>query len=316
MKAQRTSDVLEVTRQLATLIRLGYPLVEGLKRCNGPRWMGELADDLQNGDDLVQAMSRRPRLFSPTYRTLLEAALASGDPVAGMEQLCHWLETSAQVRKRVRATLSYPFAILILALVLGAFFLLVLVPEMAIPIAETSRLYGLASLFKSRILLLGILVLGVGAYGLVLVPPVQRVVRLADQALWTRGLATLLMAGKPLPECLEMLGKGLMDRGLASYFQGLPARLRHGSELPELLQTEEQLHTLLRWCGTRAKKSDDLILALFQTADLLEEELDNLWRTELKTAEPRLMAGTGVVVVLVLLTAWLPIMWAGSGAWM
>lgn len=313
--SRRASEILQVTRQLATLIRLDFPLHEGLKKTQGPRWLGDLAEDLESGDEIVQAMARRPRLFSQHYRTLVEAALDSKDPVKGLEQLGLWLERSLQIQHTVRSALLYPLVLLVLALILGSGFLLFLVPDIAVPLAEIQEFNWLAFLLTSRLFLLVLFGLGFGTLVWILLPPLRRVIRLADQALWARGLATLLAAGHPLLDALVLLQPAIRDRGLVGAFQNLTESVKKGGSLSELLRTESEFHSLLQWCGTQSKKQDDLTLALFHSADSLESELEGIWRQELAAAEPRLMVGAGMAVGLVLLIAWVPVIWAGSGTW-
>lgn len=315
MSTTNPSDILQVTRQLATLTRLGFPLHDGLRTAGGPRWVGALANDLESGDDLPTALARRPRLFSEHYRALVQASLDSGDPGKGLETLAQWLERSLQVRQRVVTAVLYPLTLLIIGFLLGTVFLLFLVPEVAIPLAKTSELPALVLLFQSRLLLAVLVALGLATFSYVLIPPIRRVLRLADQTLFARGLATLLAAEKPLAESLEMLANVGRLSVLKTAFRELSISVREGSDLADLLQESEEFHPLLRWCGTQTKKQDDLILALFDTADNLEQELESTWKLELAVTEPRLMIGTGIVIALILLMAWLPVIWAGSGAW-
>ncbi|MGE0491368.1 MAG: type II secretion system F family protein [Vulcanimicrobiota bacterium] len=310
----KTSELLDVTRQLATLVRLGFPLAEGLKRADGPRWLGQLAADLEQGDDLAQALARRPRLFSPAYRGLVEAAMASSQPAQELDRLSRWLEGVEQVRCKTQAALTYPTLLLGAVTVLGAVLLLSIVPTTIVPLAHEARLETLAGLASSRLLLLALLAVVWVAARWLLAAPVARVRRLGDQVLWARTVATLLAAGKPLPESLAMAAE-VAGPELREFFGGLAEQTRQGSELSRLL-AEARLHPLLLGASRQKLQHDALPIALFECAELMEQELEHLHKRELALAEPRLLAGAGLVVLLVLLVAWLPVVFAGSDRWL
>ncbi|MCA9792485.1 MAG: type II secretion system F family protein [Candidatus Eremiobacteraeota bacterium] len=309
----KTSELLDVTRQLATLVRLGFPLAEGLKRADGPQWLGQLAKDLEQGDDLPQALARRPRLFSPAYRGLVEAAMASSQPAQELDRLSQWLERVEQVRCKTQAALAYPTLLLGAVTVLGAVLLLSVFPSTIVPLAQAAKMTTLANLASSRLLLLALLAIVWAGARWLLAPPVARIRRLSDQVLWARTLATLLAAGKPLPESLTMAAE-VAGPELGETFRSLGEQAGQGTELARML-AGQRLHPLLVGAAQHKAEGDKLPLALFDCADLMEAELEHLHKRELALAEPRLLAGAGVVVLLVLLLAWLPVVFAGSDRW-
>ncbi|HXE72478.1 MAG TPA: type II secretion system F family protein, partial [Candidatus Nitrosotenuis sp.] len=87
------SHLVEATRQMALVARAGHPLGEALRASAGQsRWLARVADQIEAGDTVAQAMRRHPRVFSPFYTSMVEAAEASENPADLLGQLSRWLE--------------------------------------------------------------------------------------------------------------------------------------------------------------------------------------------------------------------------------
>ena len=141
MKEPGKGEILSAVRQLTVLVRLGYPLAEGLKNMAGDAspWLTKVAEDMEQGDALSSALARQPRRFSPLFRGLVEAAAANPQPDKVLEDLSHWLERSESLQRKVSSILLYPMLLLAVLASFFALFVAFVMPEMVLPLLADTR---------------------------------------------------------------------------------------------------------------------------------------------------------------------------------
>ena len=327
MSAPTRHDILNAMRQLTVLVRLGYPLSEGLKSMSSESpWLGQLADDMERGDTLAGAMGRQPRLFSPFFRNLVETALASphcgvtaAKPESVLEGVSRWLERSEATERKMATILLYPALLLIVVLLFVWQALHLAVPGVILPMLvgtpEEAQwrpvLEGLTwlawpALLGAFVLILSLLGLFRVEPLLTLIPGMGRIRGLATQSLWARGFGSLLAAGVPVLEAFQKSLGVVSVPGLRGQLQEALEKMKRGSSLSEVLSQCPGLESHLVWSVEGGATGDELALRLLNCADELEGQLENSSEHQLRMLGPRALILVGVLAAVGIVVFWWP----------
>jgi general secretion pathway protein F len=129
-------DVSMMTRQLATLVAAGIPLVEAvsalieqMEKLELKRVLTQIVDRLNEGSSLAKALEAHPRVFSKLYVSMVAAGEASGTLEGVLERLADFLESQSKLRGKVGAALAYPALMLVIGSVLVTVMMIVVVPK-------------------------------------------------------------------------------------------------------------------------------------------------------------------------------------------
>jgi general secretion pathway protein F len=130
------ADVAMMTRQLATLVAAGIPLVEAvgalieqIEKLQLKRVLTQIVDRLNEGGSLAKALEEHPRVFSNLYANMVAAGEASGTLEAVLERLADFLESQSKLRAKVGAALAYPTLMIVIGTVLIGVMMVVVVPK-------------------------------------------------------------------------------------------------------------------------------------------------------------------------------------------
>lgn len=312
MSQPQPTEILNALRQLALLVRLGYPLAEGLRQMapDASPWLARLGEDMERGDSLEQAMGRQPRLFSPYFRTLIEAAADHPQPDKVLEDLSRWLERSERLERKVHTVLTYPALVLLmlfacLAIGIGlvsplTFSLTHAHEATAVAPAYLTLLAGLPAL--ALLAMLASLLLGQPARPLLwLFPEIRNLNSLASQAVWARAFGSLLAAGLPPIEAVEKSLPIVKDARLRAQMAEAAAQARRGTLLETALG-RCGLEPSLTWC----LDGEDVASRVLDGADAIDREIGLRADLQLRLMAPRALILIGVLCGLALVAFWWP----------
>lgn len=315
MSQPSSHELLNALRQLSLLVRLGYPVAEGLKSMSDEAspWLTRLAEDMERGDTLGEAMARQPRLFSPYFRSLLEAAAGQPSPNKILDELSHWLNRSQEGERKVGSLLLYPVLLLAVVCLFLTLYFLMIFPQAVAPLlqivhqAPVDSADSLAWLAVIPVLFFVYLAWSVGLGRpwqplLWLFPEIRGVRSLASQSLWARAMGSLLAAGVPVPEALEQALPVVSCSELKSELTSAVQEVRRGTPLGDALGRCSKLESYLVW-GLQGEQPAALIL---EGADALERELEMRVQTQMRLMLPRALLVVGVLSTLALVSFWLP----------
>ncbi|WP_394838260.1 type II secretion system F family protein [Pendulispora rubella] len=140
------TDVAMMTRQLATLVMAGIPLVEAVaaltdqvEKLELKRVLTTVRDRLNEGISLAKALEPHPKIFPPLYVNMVAAGEASGTLETVLERLSDFMEGQARLRSKVSAALAYPILMLIIGTVLIAVMMVAVVPKITSIFASLDR---------------------------------------------------------------------------------------------------------------------------------------------------------------------------------
>lgn len=252
-------ELMHFSRQLASFLRAGVPLVDGLGVIREESSSAELralvdgvTEALQAGESLAEAVERNSRDFPPFYRAMVAAAELTGQLDDVLDQLSHYLERDLEARRKVRSALAYPALILVMSLITVGVLTVFVLPrfetffedfDATLPLPTRMLLavthfltewwwaLGLAGAAMSA----GFVAFGRTATGrevrdslLLRLPVVGEVVRFAIVERFCRILASLVGAGVPLPQAMAVVTDATNNRVFQRHLDGAREAMLEG----------------------------------------------------------------------------------------
>ncbi len=339
-----TRDITQFTRQLATLLHAGVPLLQaihllerGESKATLQSMLHDLHRDIEAGMALSQALQQHAS-FDALYCNLVAVGELTGMLDTMLERLANHLEKSEALRMSIRTALVYPTAVLSIAVSVTVLILLFVVPAFqnifASFGAELPRLTRWVIALSEAIEDYGLLLLGVGiasAWGLkwqlnkrwhwrhhvhgwlLRTPIAGPLTRHACTARWTRTLATLFSAGVPLADALEAVQGVTGHLWFQVATQNIRQQLIQGHALSHALDSTEGLfpNMVVQMCGI-GEESGALDHMLEKTAEHYEREVDSTVARLSTLLEPFIMVVLGLLIGGLVMALYLPIFQLGQ----
>lgn len=339
-------DLTLFTRQLATMLRSGVPLLQSLdivgKGHDNPS-VGNLLitikSDIEVGNTLTEALRKHPQYFDALYCNLVEAGEAAGILEAVLDRLAVYKEKILAVKSKIKAALFYPTAIMVVAFIIVAVIMIWVIPAFKelfssfgadLP-APTKIVMNISDGFVAYWWLIfgtiGAVIFGVKTIfkrsvhvrnqyqRLLLKAPVfGDLVYKGSLARWSRTLATMFAAGVPLVEALESVG------GASGHitFEEATAEIREkvsvGNTLTQSLIEAGIFPNMLVQMTQIGEEAGALDAMLNKVADFYEAEVDDAVAALASLMEPMIMAFLGVIIGGLVVALYLPIFKMGSVA--
>jgi general secretion pathway protein F len=301
----RPQEIAMFTRQLATLLKAGIPLAEGLAA------LAEQADNrklqlilagvrqrVNEGGALAEALAQHPRIFPELYTNMVRSGEAAGNLDAVLERLAQFLDEQIALKSKVASALTYPIVMAVLGAVVMTILMVVVVPQIATVFEDQ----GKALPWNTQLL---ILVAGVaGGYWWVLVPllvltvvafrrwtrtPRGRAVvdrlalrawvlgpllRYVAVARFSRTLATMLSSGVPLLTALEIVKKVLNNSVLEAVVEQARDTIREGESIATTLKKSGEFPPMMCHMVAVGERSGQLESMLENVATAYERDVD------------------------------------------
>ena len=343
-KKTRPADIAIFTRQLATRMKAGVPLVqafdivaEGTDHEKMRELIMTVRTDVSSGTGLAGALEKHPAHFDELFCSLVASGENSGTLEVMLDRVATYKEKTEALKAKIKKALTYPIAVIVVAIVVTGILLVKVVPQFA----ETFQSFGSDlpgfTLFVLRIsewvqswwfiMLLGFFAAGylfsqakrrskrfadgIDAVALKL-PIIGSVVHDAVIARFSRTLSTTFAAGVPLVDALESTAGAA---GNAIYAQGI-RRIRDdvtsGTALAISIRTTGLFPTMLLQMTAIGEESGSLDDMLGKVADHYEAAVDNAVDSLGSLMEPMIMSLLGVLVGGLMIAIYLPIFMLGS----
>lgn len=330
------SDKAVITRQLATLVGAGIPLVEALTalidQVDNPKLkvaVGQIRQRVNEGASLADAMAQHGSLFSPLYVNMIRAGEAGGALEIVLERLADYLESQVRLRNRISAATVYPVVMTVMATVFIAVLVTFVVPKLTeifkslnqpLPIATVILIQ--VSDFMARwwwAVAGGVLVVAAlfrqwksGEAGrpvwdafLLRVPLMGHLVRIIAVARFSKTLATLLASGIPLIRSLEIVRNIVDNAVLEKALDDARESITEGASIAQPLARSGQFPPLLTHMIAIGERSGELEGMLSKVAEAYDNEVETTIAKMTSWLEPMMilmMAGiVGIIIVSILI---------------
>ncbi len=334
----KTREMVVLTRQFATMINAGLPLVKALQilaeQVSNPTIQAaieKVVHDVESGDTLAHALKEHPKLFSPLYVNMVDAGEAGGILDTILLRLATFLEKADALARKVKGAMIYPAVVFSVAAVAIAILLLFVIPtfesmfasfnqELPLP---TRIVIGLSNFLQGYWLwlLIGGVVAGVlfrrwiaTSSGRLLfdrmllrAPLLGPLVRKSAIARFTRTLSTLLSAGVNILEGMEITARTAGNRVIHDAVIESRASIAGGKSISEPLRQSGVFPPMVTQMINVGEETGDLDGMLGKIADFYEDEVDVAVESLLKALEPAMIVILGTIVGGMIIAMYLPI---------
>ena len=339
-----SEDITVFTRQMATMMKAGVPLVqafeiveEGLENKNMAAVVNAMRNEVSAGGNFASALRAHPKYFDDLFCSLVESGEQAGALETMLDRVAIYKEKSESVKKKVRKAIKYPITILIIAAIVTAILLIKVVPVFANMFASfgaelplpTQVVMNISNWVTQKGLLL-LVIFGVAGFcyqqahqrslkfrqflqRLTLKLPVfGDIIRISSIARYARTLSTTFAAGVPLVEALDSAAGASGNIVFETAIINIRNEVTSGSELAASMKAEGVFPSMLIQMVSIGEQAGALDEMLSKAASIYEEEVDTQVDGLTSMMEPMIMAFLGVVVGGLIVSMYLPIFQMGA----
>lgn len=335
----RRKDVAAATRQLATLLRSGMPLVQSLsaiiEQLEGyplQKPLLEIREKVNSGSSFADALGDHPKLFSNLYVGMVRAGESAGALETILQRLAEYLEKSEKQRNRIRSIMVYPVVMLLVGGGVLTFLMTYVVPMLTQLFIEMGRdlpvptriLIAVSDFMKSYKMLIAL-----AGFVAVLValkryirkdkgrylydsfrlklPVIGSLVRKTCMVRFSRTLGTLVAGGVPLLQALEIVRDVVGNAVIGKTLDEARENIARGQTISDPLKKSNQFPPIVTHMISVGEASGNLEEMLFNVADAYEDEVETTVTGLTSLLEPIIIILMGVVVGFIVLSILLPI---------
>lgn len=334
----KARDVIDLSRQLATLIESGVTILTALQlleeqsfRAAFRKVIAGLIAELRGGSSLSQALSKYPQVFSYTYCQVVKAGEQAGNLEVGLRQIAGYMEKQAATKKKIRSALAYPIMVLLMAIGVFALLITVALPPLVglftalgTELPWTTRLLIAISGFLINYkfyLLVGVLIVVVSIIGYLRLPAgkltmdrlmlklpligpinIQR-----NVGHFCRTASMLLKAGLLLPQTMNIVIQTVGNRIIRQVLREVREKLVQGQGLSQPMATIDLFPRLLVEMVSVGEKTGNLDSTLATLGDYYEQRVDQKVNSLISMIGPALTVVVGLVVAFIALSMITPL---------
>ncbi len=326
------------TRQLATLIGSGLPLVRALYVLERQEKAGllkatirGLAEQVEGGSSFSEALSKFPRAFEPLYVNTVKAGEAGGVLEVVLTRLAEFAEKSQRLEGRIKSAMIYPALVLTMALSVLGFLITFIVPkflqifkEMNVELPVMTKVLLVVSDFAKSKWYIGLALIGLGimlfnilyrlpATKLLIdkakleIPVMGQLVRKIAIARFSRTLGTLLSSGVPILQSLMVAKDTTGNEAMARSIVVVHDAVREGETVAKPLLKAGLFPAMAVNMISVGEETGALDQMLLKVADVYDEEVDVTVTGLMSILEPFLIIGLGLIVGFIVIAMFLPL---------
>jgi len=328
------------TRQLATLVRAGMPLLRGLevlarqeKRALFATVIESLAETVRTGGSLSDGMARQPKVFDRLYLNMIKAGEAGGVLEVVLDRLADFLEKSQKVRGKVKSAMTYPLIIMVVAVGIVGGLMVFVIPRFESIFASmlkgqplpalTQAVLAASRLVQTNLVLTAGVVIATGAalrYAVgtpagtrwkdrvvLMVPVLGDLLLKSAVARFTRTFGTLLAAGVPILTALQITREAAGNLRVAEAIRQVHDRVREGESVARPLEATNVFPSMVPGMIDVGEETGRLPDMLERIADTYDDEVDNAVAALTALLEPLMIVVMALVVGTIVIALFLPL---------
>lgn len=338
------SDIAVFTRQLATMMKAGLPLMQafdivakGHSNASMTKLLMDIRGDIEQGTAMADAFAKHPKYFDRFYSNLVRAGEAGGVLENLLDKLATYKEKTQAIKKKVKSALTYPIAVMVVAVALVIVMMMFVLPEFgkvyqsmgaALP-ALTQFMMNISDFFVAYgwLVIIGLIGAVVGFYQwlqrspklqkrvdalLLKMPIFGSIVRKATLARWARTTSTLFAAGVPLVEVLDSVAGAAGNIIYEEATQEIRGKVNQGISLTSGMVATDLFPNMMVQMASIGEESGALDDMLNKAAEFYEDEVDNAVGQLSSLMEPVIMVVLGSIIGVILVAMYLPMFNLGN----
>ena len=337
-------DITFFTRQLATMLRAGVPLLQafdiiarGHSNARFSRLMMDIKNKVETGSSLSQAFREYPKHFDALYCNLVQAGETAGMLDAILDRLATYMEKILAIKGKIKSALFYPIAVIVVAVVVMFVIMIFVIPafkgvfasfganlpwftQLVIDISDFVVKWWWAILvmvvgtfFGIRLSIKRSESVRYAVHRLVLkLPILGSIIEKATIARWTRTLQTMFAAGVPLVESLDAVGGASGNMLYIAATKKIQTDVSTGTSLTNAMSAVNLFPSMVLQMVQIGEESGSLDNMLGKIADFFEREVDDSVAALSSLLEPVIIVFLGVIVGGLVVAMYLPIFKLGA----
>jgi type IV pilus assembly protein PilC len=337
-------DITLFTRQLATMMKSGVPLLQAFdivaKGHSNPsvqKLLGDIKNDIASGSSMAQAFAKHPAYFDALYCNLVNAAEQAGILDTILDRLAVYKEKILAIKGKIKSALFYPTAVIVVAFVITAIIMIYVIPAfknlftsfgadlpgptlVVMAISDFFVAYWWA-IFGS---------IGGGLYAFfyawkrskkvqnfmdrlfLKLPIFGPLIEKAAIARWTRTLATMFAAGVPLVDALDSVAGAAGNQVFYNATKRIQSEVSTGTSLTVAMQNSELFPNMVLQMTQIGEEAGSLDSMLGKVAEYFEREVDEAVEAISSLMEPLIMVVLGTLIGGMVVAMYLPIFKMGQ----
>lgn len=345
-KTIKPKTLMIFTRQLATLIDSGLPLLRGLtvlgKQEPDPvlrKTIGKLAEGVQGGSTFSDALAQHPKIYNKLYINMVKAGELGGVMELVLVRLADFQEKAQKLKNKVVSAMFYPVIVLVIAIAIMAFLLVYIVPKFEqifqdmlggkpLP-ALTEFVIGISRFFQTQwyLIVIGVVllviaynVLGKMPKGRMIIDAVKLrlplfgdLIRKGSISRFSRTLGTLVTSGVPILQALNITRETAGNVVVSNAIQKVHDSVKEGESIVSPLEKSGIFPPMVVSMIDVGEETGQLPEMLLKVADVYDDEVDNTVAGLTSLLEPIMIVFLAVVVGTIVIALFLPLISIISG---
>ena len=339
-KTIKTKTLMVYTRQLATLIDAGLPLLRGLNVLAKQErdlvlkgTINQLADSVQSGSTFSESLAQHPRIFDKLYVNMVKAGELGGVLELVLGRLAEFQEKAQKVKNKVLAAMIYPVIVLCLAFAIMGFLLVFIVPKFESifhdmlgdkPLPGITRfVIGISGFVKDRwLILIGAIIALVAAYRFIArttagravidriklrAPLFGDLIRKSAISRFARTLGTLVTSGVPILQALNITRETAGNTVIANAITKVHDSVKEGESIVQPLESSAAFPPMVISMIDVGEETGQLPEMLLKIAEVYDDEVDNAVAGLTSMLEPIMIVFLAVIVGTIVIALFMPL---------
>ncbi len=332
--------LMTYTRQLATLINAGLPLLRSLqvilKQEHNPalkQATEKIAESIQTGSTFAEALAQHPRIFNRLYINMVKAGEVGGVLDVVLNRLAEFMEKAQRIKNKVTSAMVYPIVVMFMAVGILVFLMLVIIPKFEEIFADllgdtglpvlTAMVINASRLMASHFIYIFAIVAGIvvavkamtktrwGSFAMDMVklrvPIFGTLVRKTAVARFTRTLGTLMTSGVPVLQALTIVRDTAGNEVIARAVNQIHDSVKEGENMAPPIEASGVFPPMVVSMVEVGEETGELPEMLMKIADNYDDEVDNTVAGMTSIIEPLLIVFLAVIVGLIVVALFLPL---------
>ncbi|MDW8344381.1 MAG: type II secretion system F family protein [Verrucomicrobiae bacterium] len=334
----KSQDLVVFTRQLATMMEAGLPLVQTLTALEEQTTSKTLKPVIQQitarveaGEPFSAALAEHPRVFNRLYVSMVAAGETGGLLAEILDRIASYLEATSRLKKKIKSAMTYPVIVCFIAIVIALFLVLKIIPIFAdifkdfgakLP-APTQMLINFSNFLREYFLAF-VVVTAVSVFALVKLKQTPRGTAIWDRLVlrlpvfgalahkvvisrFARTFAALVRSGVPILETLRIVGQSAGNTVVEEAVQATAVSIERGENLASSLAQHKIFPPMLVRMVAAGEQTGKVDVMLEKISDFYDEEIEATLAGLTSLIEPLLIVFLGVVVGSIVVCMFLPI---------
>lgn len=334
----KIDDMVLFTRQLSTMINSGIPILEALEVLHDQVTnkgfkivINDIVERVRTGSDLSDALSAHPKVFSQIYINMIKAGEASGQLDVILVRLAEYFESSAHLKREVKAAMTYPVISLTMVIGITVFLMVGIVPKFSeifktlnVPLNTLTKTMLAISMAMKEHFIMGIggcvlmviafIIYSKTPFGAVQidwfklnVPVFGTLFRKVALSRFSRTFSTLLKSGVPMLGALEIVAGTAGNAIVSKVVLAAKERVRQGENLAGPLAESGVFPPMVTKMVSIGEKSGALEALLEKVSEFYDQQVSAAVKSLTSMIEPIMIAVMGTLVGTIVLSVFLPI---------